>query len=144
MPAKELQMIDRVARRASALLAGIVLLFSFSALHAEERYSAGEILSDCQAILESSKSSGNAEELELDNTFATGQCWGAFLSLQQIIVTKKEGGKNNLLQICAPRNATLLQLIQVFYVFVHSNPRRQDEPFTKVALAAFRTAFPCS
>jgi hypothetical protein len=126
-----------------ALIAASIFLFSAGSPHAEDRYSAGEMLSDCQAIVQSSKSSGNADELELDDTFATGTCWGAFLSLQQVAVTRMEGGKNTLLNLCVPRDATLLQIIQVFHLFVQSNPARQKEPFTKVAIAALRSAFPC-
>jgi hypothetical protein len=140
--AKETQMIKK-RLRLSALIAGVVFLFSQSALHAEDKYSAGDMLSDCESIIQSSKTSGNAAELELDNTFATGTCWGAFLSLQQIAVTRMEGGKNTMLNMCVPREATLLQIVQVFYLFAHSNPERQTEPFTKVAIAALRSAFPC-
>ena len=48
-----------------------------------------------------------------------------------------------MLQTCVPPEITLVQIIQVFDLFVRSNPKRQDEPFTKVAIAALRSAFPC-
>ncbi len=126
-----------------ALIAASVFLFSFGALLAQDRYSAGEMMSDCSAIVQTAQSSGNPDELELDSTFASGTCWGAFLSLQQVAVTKMEGGKNTLLNLCVPRQTTLLQIIQVFYLFAQSNPKRSEEPFTKVAIAALRSAFPC-
>jgi hypothetical protein len=112
-------------------------------LMAEDKYTAQEMLTDCQAIIESAKTSGNPEELELDNTFATGNCWGAFSSIQQIVATRKEGGKSTLLQICVPPDTTLLRIIQIFDLFARSNTERQGEPFTKVALAALRSAYPC-
>jgi hypothetical protein len=142
-PRKELHMTQKQRRRRGALIAGLAFLFSSSIVHADDRYTAGDMLTDCQAIVQASKTAGNQDELELDNTFATGTCWGAFLSLQQFAVTKFEGGKSTLLHTCVPQNATLLQLIQVFYLFAKSNPERQQEPFTKVAVAALRSAFPC-
>jgi hypothetical protein len=130
-------------KTAGAFFAGVVLLMSHGSVRAEDKYTAGDLFTDCQAIVQSSKGAGNAEELELDNTFATGACWGAFLSLQQIVVTKKEGGRNALLNLCVPQSATTLHMIQVFTLFLQSNPKRQDEPFTKVAIAALRSAYPC-
>ncbi len=130
-------------RRIIPLLAGALLLASISAPRAEDQFSAGEMLSSCQAILNSAKTAKNLDELELDNTFTSGTCWGAFLSVQQFIVTKVEGSKNNMLQICAPPETTLVQIVQIFDLFVRSNPKRQGEPFTKVAIAALRSAFPC-
>ena len=126
-----------------ALFAGALVLASLTAPRAEDKLSAGEMLSNCQGILDSARTAKNPDELDLENTFATGTCWGAFLSVQQFIVTRLEGEKNPLLQICAPPETTLVQIIQIFDLFVRSNPERQAEPFTKVAIAALRSAYPC-
>ena len=126
-----------------ALFAGVVLLASLTALRAEDKLSAGEMLSNCQAILDSAKAAKNQDELELDNTFTSGTCWGAFLSVQQFVVTKVEGGRSTILNTCVPPETTLVQIIQIFDLFVRSNPKRQDEPFTKVAIAALRSGFTC-
>ena len=136
-------MNEKRRRISSPLLAGAVLLASLSALRAEDKFPAGEMLASCQPILDSAKTAKNLDELELENTFTSGTCWGAFLSIQQFIVTRVEGGKNTMLQTCVPPETTLVQIIQVFDLFVRSNPKRQDEPFTKVAIAALRSAFPC-
>jgi hypothetical protein len=136
-------MTQKQRLRLGAFIAGLACLFFVSAVQADERYTAGDMLGDCQAIVQASKASGNQDELELDNTFSTGTCWGAFLSLQQFAVTKFEGGKNTLLRTCVPQNTTLVQIIQIFYIFAESNAERQQEPFTKVAIAALRSAFPC-
>ena len=128
-------------RRVSAAFAVALLLVSYGAF-AEDKYSAGEMLSDCQEVINSIKVSKNSEELDLENTFASGRCWGAFLSVQQLMVTKIEGKSTSILHIYAPET-TLLQIIQVFVLFMNENGRRQEEPFTKVALAALRSAFPC-
>ena len=124
------------------LFAVAVLLASFTAPRADDKFSASEMLASCQAILDSAKTAKNPNELELENTFTSGTCWGAFLGIQQFIVMRVEGG-NTILKICAPPETTLVQIIQIFDLFVQSNPERQDEPFTKVAIAALRSAFPC-
>lgn len=129
-------------RRIGAAFAWALFLISYGAC-AEDIYSAGEMLSDCQEIIDSVKVSKNPDDLDLENTFASGRCWGAFLSIQQLIVTKIEGENHSLLRICAPPETTSLQIIQVFVLFMRANARRQEEPFTKVALAALRSAFPC-
>jgi len=128
--------------RIRTLFAVAVLLASFTAPRADDKFSAGEMLASCQAILDSAKTAKNPNELELENTFTSGTCWGAFLGIQQFIVMRVEGG-NMILKICAPPKTTLVQIIQIFDLFVQSNPERQDEPFTKVAIAALRSAFPC-
>lgn len=127
-------------RRIGAAFAWTLFLISHGAC-AEDRYSAGDMFSDCQEIIDSVKASKNPDDLELENTFASGRCWGAVLSMQQFVSTKIEG--KNILNICAPQDTTALQFVQVFVVFMQTNTRRQDEPATKVALAALRSAFPC-
>ncbi len=138
----DIHMTHNKRRRIGAAFTGALFLVSYGAF-AEDRYSAGEMLSDCQEVVDSVKVSKNSDELDLENTFASGRCWGAFLSLQQLVVTKIEGKNTSLLNICAPPETTSLQIIQDFVSFVQQNRRRQDEPFTKVALAALRSAFPC-
>ena len=129
--------------RLRGLLTAAILLASLTAPSAEEKFSAREMRSNCETILNAAKAAKNEDELELENTFTAGTCWGAFLSIQQFIVTKVEGERTTILKTCVPAEATLLQIIQVFDLFVRSNPKRQDEPFTKVAIAALRSAYPC-
>ena len=136
-------MMNEKHRLIRPVLAGAVLLASLSALRAEDKFPAREMLSSCQPILDSAKTAKSLDELELENTFTSGTCWGAFLSVQQFVITRVKGGKNTMLQTCVPPETTLVQIIQVFDLFVRSNPKRQDEPFTKVAIAALRSAFPC-
>ena len=90
-------MMDKKRGQIRALFAGAVLLASLTAPRAEDKFSAGEMLSSCQAIEDSAKTAKNLDELELDNSFTSGTCWGAFLSIQQFIVTKVEGGKTGIL-----------------------------------------------
>src|SRR6478752_1516652 len=102
-------MIDKKRGQIRALFAAAVLLAPLTAPRAEDKFSASELLSSCQAIEESAKTARNLDELELDNSFTSGTCWGAFLSIQQFIVTKVEGGKTGILQICTPPETTLVQ-----------------------------------
>ncbi len=126
-----------------AVLVGAFLVASLSAPRCQEKFTAGEMQTSCKAVLDTAKAAKNADELELDNTFDSGTCWGAFLSIQQFIVTKVEGGKATILDVCTPPDLSLVQIIQIFDFFVRSNPKRKAEPFTKVAIAALRSAFPC-
>lgn len=125
-----------------ALLLGAVFAVLSNPASAEDKFSAGEMAQSCEPVLAASKAAKNPDELELDNTFESGTCWGAFLGIQQFIVMKVEA-ENRLLNICAPSDLTLLQIVKIFDLFVRSNPTRQDEPFAKVAIAALRSAFPC-
>jgi hypothetical protein len=81
--------------------------------------------------------------IALDNTFSAGNCWGAFSSLQQVIVIRDVGAKHPILQICAPEETTLVQLIRLFDSYARRHPERMQEPFIEVALAALGSAYPC-
>ncbi len=58
----------------------------------------GEMLSECQALLASAKPTPNPDAVELENSFSTGACWGAFLSIQQFVTLKMEGARSTMLQ----------------------------------------------
>jgi hypothetical protein len=107
-------------------------------------YTAEEMASECQALLASAKATGDPDAVELENTFSTGACWGAFLSIQQFVTLKADGAKNPMFQACVPGDVTLVQLIQLFASFAKAHPSRDGEPFTVVALAAIRETFQCS
>jgi Rap1a immunity proteins len=110
---------------------------------AAQPYSAQEMLSQCQELLSTAKRTADPDSLELDNTFATGTCWGAFLSIQQLATLKIAGANNPLFRLCVPEDTTLVQFIQLFDVYARNHPERQSEPFTVVALAALHEAFRC-
>jgi hypothetical protein len=118
-------------------------LTAASAGLAQEKYTSKEMLADCQQIIRSTTKNGDSDNVELENDFPSGTCWGAFLSLQQLMVMKIEGSKSSLLQICAPPAATLVQLIRLFDVYARVNADIQNEPFTIAAISALRAAYPC-
>jgi len=110
---------------------------------AAEPYPAEEMLSDCRTLLATASAAADAGEIELDNTFPTGTCWGAFLSIQQLATIKIAGAKQPVFQVCVPEDTTLIQIIQLFDAYARRHPERLSEPFTIVALAALHEAFSC-
>ncbi len=107
-------------------------------------YTAEEMLSDCQALLGTAKTASDPDAIELENSFATGACWGAFLGIQQVATMKLEGAQNPVFQACVHEDTTLIQLIRLFDGYARAHPERDAEPFTIVALAALHDTFPCS
>ncbi len=105
--------------------------------------SAEEMVSACHGLLATAKKTDDPDAVELDNTFQTGSCWGAFLSIQQLIAFKIDGAKTPVFRVCVPEDTTLVQIIQLFDLYVRRHPERQGEPFTVVALAALHEAHRC-
>jgi hypothetical protein len=136
-------MLYRWQRIAALLLtcAAFQLLLACGAL--AEPYTAEEMASECRALLASAKETADPDAVELENTFSTGACWGAFLSIQQFVTLKADGAKSPMFHACVPGDVTLVQLIQLFASYTKAHPGRNSEPFTVVALAAIREAFQC-
>lgn len=136
-------MLNRWLFSAASLLAIALLQPLLPREAAAQPYSAQEMLSQCQELLATAKRAADPDSIELDNTFATGTCWGAFLSIQQLATLKIAGANNPLFRLCAPEDTTLIQFIQLFDAYARRHPERQGEPFTVVALAALHDAFRC-
>ncbi len=136
-------MRNRWLRLAAFLFAGAALQLPLLNGAAAEPYSAEDMLSECQTLLSSAKKTDDPDAIELDNTFSTGTCWGAFLSIQQLITMKMAGAKTPLFRVCVPEQTTLVQLIQIFDAYARLHPKRLNEPFTIVATAAMHEAFRC-
>ncbi|MGO9173824.1 MAG: Rap1a/Tai family immunity protein [Rhodomicrobium sp.] len=136
-------MLNRWLRIGAFLLAGALLQVPLVHEAVAGAYSAEEMLSECQALLSSAKTTPDPDAVELDNTFSTGSCWGAFLSIQQLVTIKKAGAKHPMFRVCVPEDATLVQIIQLFDVYARNHPERQSEPFTIVAVAALHEAYRC-
>jgi Rap1a immunity proteins len=136
-------MLKRWLPSAASLLAVTLLQPLLLQQAAAQPYSAEEMLSQCQQLLATAKRSEEPDSLELDNTFATGTCWGAFLGIQQLATLKIAGAHNPLFRLCVPEDTTLVQFIQLFDIYARRHPERQSEPFTVVALAALHEAFLC-
>jgi hypothetical protein len=110
---------------------------------AAEPYSAADMLSECQALVSSAKATSDPDAIELDNSFSTGSCWGAFLSIQQLVTIKQAGARNPMFRVCVPEDTTLVQIIKIFESFARRHPERDSEPFTIVAIAGLHEAFRC-
>jgi hypothetical protein len=106
-------------------------------------YSAGDMLSECQALLASAKVTSDPDAIELDNSFSTGSCWGAFLSIQQLVTVKQAGARDPIFRVCVPEDTALVQIIKIFASFARRHPERESEPFTIVAIAGLHEAFRC-
>jgi hypothetical protein len=136
-------MLNWWQRTAALFLACAVFQLAVATGTAAEPYSAADMLSECQALLATAKATGDPDSVELENTFSTGACWGAFLSIQQFAVLRAAGAKEPMLRTCVPENTTLVQLIQLFDAYARKHPERDTEPFTVVALSALQNAFSC-
>lgn len=110
---------------------------------AAEPYSAADMLSECQALLSSAKTTSDPDAIELDNSFSTGSCWGAFLSIQQLVTIKQAGARSPMFRVCVPEDTKLVQIIEIFASFARHHPERESEPFTIVAIAGLHEAFGC-
>ncbi|MBT3070210.1 hypothetical protein KKP04_04920 [Rhodomicrobium sp. Az07] len=135
--------MSRAVRRWTAAVLAIVWLAMAGAVQADDGYTTADMLADCNSILRLAKPGANPDELELEDTFTTGHCWGAFHTVQQLLITRLETDNDPLLRICVPEGVSLLQLIQIFDRYARLNPDSQTEPFTAVAMAALRSGFPC-
>lgn len=114
----------------------LTTFFCISPLHAE---TAEEMLSACRPIVEA-KVSG--DRISLPQTFDAGLCWGAFGSLQQVLILFDENGKPAL-HACVSGNATRTELIAIFVRYVETHPKVYPENFALVAVNAMIKAFPC-
>ena len=106
-------MLNRWLRIGAYFIAGVLPQLPLIREAAAEPYSAEEMLTECQSLLSSAKKTEDPDAIELDNTFATGSCWGAFLSIQQLVTIKKAGAKNMVFRVCVPQDTTLVQIIQI-------------------------------
>ena len=61
---------------AGVVLSGVLYLQLISAAASETKYTTKEMLSDCESIVSAVKSTDAPDQVELENTFSTGHCWG--------------------------------------------------------------------
>lgn len=118
------------------LLLAVLLIFYLSPAFAE---STQEMLSACRSI---AKAKVSADNVNLPQDFSTGECWGAFIVVQKVIVLIDETNIP-IHRVCAPANSTRAQLISIFVDYAEKNPQRLHEDFFYVAIDSLRMAFPC-
>ena len=97
-------MLNWWRRIAALFLACAALQLLLAGVAAAGPYTAKEMLSECQALLATAKETSDPDAIELGNTFSTGACWGAFLSIQQFATLKTEGAAGPLLNACVPED----------------------------------------
>ncbi len=135
--------LNRWLRIGAAVIAVAAMQFFPVQKAAAEPYSAADMLSECQVLLSSAKTTSDPDAIELDNSFSTGSCWGAFLSIQQLVTIKQAGARTPMFRVCVPEDTKLVQIIGIFGSFARRHPERTSEPFTIVAIASLHEAFRC-
>jgi len=123
----------------TALITLLTIAVGLEAPSASAQDTAEEMASACKSVA-SAEVSG--EGVKVPSTFEAGVCWGAFLSLQDVIVVGDVRGRA-LLGVCAPAKSTRTQLVAVFLRYTETHPEKLHRPFVETALASLRQAFPC-
>ncbi len=80
-------------------------------------------------------------KFELEKTYGTGRCWGAFEALQNSMRISSEEGP--LLGVCVPEKVTRIGMIRIFLQYIRTNPQYLHDEFALVAHGALRDSFPC-
>jgi hypothetical protein len=119
--------------RAAAMLFCLLAVATSASAESTE-----EMLTACKSL---AAAEVKGEQVKLPAGFSSGMCWGAFLTLQKVIVQANTDGP--IFDVCAPKEGTRTQLIAVFVDYARGNPRRLHEDFFDVAIDALRGAFPC-
>ena len=96
-------MLNWWQRIAAFLLACAAFQLLLAGCAAAGPYTAEEMLSECQALLNTAKTTADPDAVELENTFSTGACWGAFLSIQQLITLKMDESGARCSAFACPR-----------------------------------------
>jgi len=119
----------------------IVLLVLFACsikpLHADKTQ---DLLSRCRPLTHA-RTSGNSVEMKED--FESGYCWGAFATIDQMLMAYTPATKQPLFNVCLPNDHTRYQMISIFVLYAEKHPERYNEDVPWVAFDAAREAFPC-
>jgi hypothetical protein len=123
----------------------VFLLLGFSIcivpiIHAQN---AEEMVSNCKELSEAKISD---HRIEVPQNFESGVCWGAFGAvLDAIFIVPDSFPKDGpMLHVCAPKEVTLTELVQIFMAYTKAHPEQLHKEYFFVALAALKGAFPCS
>jgi hypothetical protein len=80
--------------------------------------------------------------------FEAGRCAGAFDTLNSLMGLTSQDGKP-ILGVCLAsnpaylKNRSIVQWAAMFIDYARRHPKRYQEPFTDVMIAAFQEMFPC-
>lgn len=112
---------------------GLVLVLLVGSAASAQTGTTVDMLTTCRTFLHEAT----------NNSFTSGQCWGAFAALQGM--SRLDGkGQQRLFEICVPATVTRGSLIAAFVTFAENHPKRWHEDFVTVALDVLRETFPCS
>jgi hypothetical protein len=99
----------------------------------------GEMLSNCRPI---ASAVTEGDMIRYHTTLETQTCWGAFITLQKILIYTDDA-KRPFLRACVPPESRRGQLIAVFVDYATKNPQLWHRDFVEVAVVSMQLAFPC-
>lgn len=115
-----------------------MLLVGSPKLHAE---TTEVLLSDCRPVTQAKVTASG--EVVMNADFESGFCWGAFATIDQMLMTINSKTKNPIFNVCLPKNHTRYQMIAIFVRYAEKHPDRYNEDSPWVAFDAAKEAFPC-
>ena len=120
----------------------LILLLSVGIARAKESNleSAAAMQSNCRPF---ASASTKGEFISFPQTFDTGICWGAFLAIQEFVVTPWTPDGPGIVPICPKTEIDRAEMIRVFIRYVDMHPQRGGEQFTHVVINALWEAYPC-
>lgn len=108
-------------------------------LHAETRE---VLLSNCRATTHDKV--GADGSVFMDPNFENGFCWGAFATIDQMLMLVDSKTQLPMFRVCIPKDHTRYQMIAIFVRYAEKHPERYNEDSPWVAFDAAREAFPCA
>ena len=121
----------------------IAICFGLSAalmVVGKARADSSEILSSCETLLRGVRVTG--ENIAVPPSGYP--CWYFMSGIQDVITIGDSTTNRAMLQVCAPADSTLLQLIRIFVLYAQQNPTRLNLPAGEVAVMALWQAYPCN
>jgi len=121
----------------------IAICFGLSAalmLGGNARADSSDILSSCETLLREMRVAG-------ENVAVPPRgypCWYFMSGIQDVITIGDSTTNRSMLQVCAPADSTLLQLIRIFVLYAQQNPTRLNLPAGRLAMMALWQAYPCN
>jgi hypothetical protein len=98
----------------------------------------------CRPLLDAGVNSDGTLKLRTNTDteqFDAGQCSGA-LDTIGVLLALVDNGKP-VLGVCQPLKHSLVQWVNIFTDYAKRHPKRYQEPFAFVVLAALQEAYPC-
>jgi hypothetical protein len=124
-------------KRAFLLVFGIFIAVS-PKLHAE---TTEVLLSNCRPVTQAKVNADGS--VAMDSSFENGFCWGAFATIDQMLMAQNSRTKTPIFNVCLPKDHTRYQMIAIFVRYAEKHPERYNEDSPWVAFDAAREVFPC-